>query len=191
MIIGLEGGLGSGKTIGALRYLMHDYLNGHPITANIDIYGIEYEEFKLDDFLNKEKNTIELDNVSILLDEIQIYVDCRTSASKRNRLFSYFVLQTRKRNVTLYYTTQDFDMIEKRLFNFTAIQIMCEKLFAEDYPELAEIYGIDHEDNSILDIRKYVIFDFRNKKHPRVYTKIIDVSKYYDYYDTDQKILPI
>lgn len=191
MIIGFEGGLGSGKTIGMVEYLLGDYKLNRIIRSNFDLYQIEYEYVDLNELLEKEENEIDLNNLSLGIDEIQVFVDCRISGhSKKNRLFSYFVLQTRKRNVNLYYTTQDFGMVDFRVTNHTSIQILCDKIFPYQFPDLALKYGIDEEDGSILDVRKYTIMDFRDKKRPKVTRLIKDISLFYDYYDTDQKILP-
>lgn len=57
----------------------------------------------------------------ILLDEIHVWIDSRTSASKTNRMFTYIMLQTGKADINLYYTTQDFGQVDKRLRQRTDI----------------------------------------------------------------------
>lgn len=59
----------------------------------------------------------------ILIDEAHVFVDSRAGMTKVNRLFSYLMLQTGKEGINLYYTTQDFGQVEKRLRQRTDIAI--------------------------------------------------------------------
>lgn len=63
----------------------------------------------------------------IALDEIHVLLDSRGSASKINKLMSYFILQTGKEAINLYYTTQDFGQVELRLRRRTDFAIRVEK----------------------------------------------------------------
>jgi len=173
MIIGIEGGLGSGKTLYMTKCLSDDSKNGYYVKAN---YGLNFEHDKLD-VLELMESSPELQDVAIGLDEITVFMDCRKSVSKMNRLISYFILQTRKRNVSLYYTTQDFNMVDLRLINHTHIQVICEKLYMSD--------GSDLED-----YRRYTIFDLRDKRRIKPKSFILDISDYYGLYDTNEIILP-
>ena len=101
MIIGFEGDMGSGKTANQTRYLCKDYNRGIELFTNYSLYGIEYTKF---DVMDLFKLGDDIHNMSIAIDEITVYLDCRLSASNLNRIISYFILQTRKRNVNLYYT---------------------------------------------------------------------------------------
>lgn len=191
MIIGFEGGLGSGKTVGMVRYIKQDYDDGVPIMSNMPLYDIEYQPLIMENLLNDEKGDCELYDVTICIDEITVYADCRLSTTKGNRIFSYFVLQTRKKNVDLYYTTQDFDMVDLRLYNHTHIQVICEMIFPDEEPDLAVKYGIDKKHGCIKDVRRYCIIDIRNRAKPKINRIIVRISDYYDMYDTDKTISPI
>jgi len=173
MIIGIEGGLGSGKTAKLTGYLKRDSDAGFKVFAN---YGLNFDSDFLD-VLDLLENSPELKNICIGIDEITVFVDCRKSASKMNRLISYFILQSRKRNVNFYYTTQDFAMVDFRLINHTHIQIVAEKLFQSDGEE-------------IEDIRKYTLYDYRNPKDVKKSTHLDDISQYYGLFDTDEIIKP-
>ena len=173
MIIGIDGGLGSGKTALMTGYLYEDFKQGFDVKAN---YSLNFKHDTLDVLSLLEKNP-NLKDVSIGIDEITVFMDCRTSASKMNRLISYFILQSRKRNVTLYYTTQDFNMVDLRLINHTHIQIVCNCIYDED-------------GNPIDDIRKYTIFDFRNPHDIKSNMFYLDISNVYGLYNTDEIIVP-
>ena len=174
MLIGIEGELGGGKTILLVKYLKEEQQNGRKIYTNLTLNNIEYTPINILDFL---ENNPELNNAVIGLDELTVYVDCRLSMSKANRFFSYLVLQSRKRNVDIYYTTQNMDMIDKRIVEHTLIQIICEKLEVENM----------NTDN----VRKYTYFDFRHIHKPKIKRYYLDISYYYPFYDTNQIITPI
>lgn len=177
MLIGLEGGLGSGKTIMLVRYLKRDSEKGHKILTNFGTKNFKTGSLDVQELLVYSKEGIELNNITIGLDELTVFVDCRVSMSKANRIFSYFVLQSRKRNVNIYYTTQDMRMIDKRIVNHTPIVIYCEKLYRNN----VEVDGY----------RKYKIYDFRNPRQPVVSRFIMNIKPYYDYYDTNEVIKPL
>lgn len=173
MIIGFEGGLGGGKTLGMVRYLYKDSINGYKIYSNFGLKNIKHEKVNVSEILSNK----DLHNVSIGIDEMTVFLDCRKSSSKMNRLISYFILQTRKRGVNLYFTTQDFSMIDMRLMNHCHFQVVCSTMY-------------DEKGNEIPNIKRYTIFDIRNLKNIKLRRLIIDISKYYPYYDTNEIILP-
>ena len=175
MLIGIEGELGGGKTILGVKWIRKESIKGRPILTNLNLNGIKYKPL---DVLELLKDNKELTNVVLAIDELTVYVDCRMSSSKANLFFSYLVLQSRKRNVDIYYTTQNMDMVDKRVFQHTLLQVLCEKLF-------------NSQNKEIDGYRYYTIFDFRNPRRPRTKSYTWDIRPYYKYYDTDQIIAPI
>lgn len=177
MIIGIEGGLGSGKTLLMTRYLYKDWRAGHKIYTNYKLKGIDHEIIDLTQVLDMHKNAFDLTNCSLGIDEITVFADCRKSGSKLNRVISYFILQSRKRNVDIYFTTQNLGMIDLRLVNYMDVQIICEKVR-------------DKEGKSIDGVAKYRIFDLRDANSITIERFVLDISKYYQFYDTNEVILP-
>jgi len=177
MLIGIQGGLGDGKTIMLTRYLLHDFNKGHKILCNYQLFNIEYENLIVENLLKNEQDGIHLKNVTIGIDELTVYADCRLSMSKANLLFGYLVLQSRKRSVDIYYTTQDFRMIDKRVLHHTHIQIIAESLY-------------DKNGQIIEGHKKYSIVDARNVTRMTINRFVLDIRPYYDYYDTDEIITP-
>jgi len=173
IIIGIEGGLGSGKTLLMTRYLYSDQQKGLQVMAN---YGLNFPHEKLD-VLSLMQSEIDLHGVSIGIDEATVFLDCRRSSSKMNRLLSYWVLQTRKRDVTLYFCTQDFGMIDFRLMNHTHIRILADPVY-------------DKDGNEIENVRQYRSFDMRNPRRPKVKQFIMNIEPYFGLYDTNEIILP-
>lgn len=113
IIIAFVGTVGSGKTLSAVyeAYKYYKY-KGYTVYSNI---GLKFPHIKLNrktlDALIKEKKGLQ--DAVLLMDEVHISVDSRSSMSKRNKAISYFVLQTRKRNVRLLYTTQHLHQVDK------------------------------------------------------------------------------
>lgn len=187
MIIGIEGDLGTGKTIMMVRYLYKDFIQLKNVVM-CNMIGLQFGEIidipKIMQF-DRYKKVKDIDvskmpninNVSIGIDEITVFMDCRRSMSKMNLLLSYFILQTRKRNVHLYYTTQDVDMVDSRLFKYTNMFVFCEYI----YDENGEV---------IDDWRNYFIVDRRRKRKWATNSFNMNISKYYELYDTNERILP-
>jgi len=165
IIIGLEGGLGSGKTIMGVRYLHQNHTDSIPIYAN---FWLSFPHTTLD--VNKIKDILKdkyMKFASIMIDEITVFMDCRRSMNEINLLISYFILQSRKRGVTFYYTTQDFDMVDGRLINHTDYMIECYLILksfkfnnVRILPEWDNILKLNH----CKDWRKYTILDLRDRR---------------------------
>lgn len=108
MITGLKG---AGKTAYMTKLLYDDFKRGHKVRAN---YKLEFKSEGIDlDFLLT--NPYELQNMSLGIDEAQTWLDCRMSASKKNRIFSYLMLQSRKRHVDIYFTSQQAANVDIRV----------------------------------------------------------------------------
>ena len=172
MSVGIEGGLGSGKTLMMARYLALDFMRHHRRVYSNFWLDFDYTKLDVRDMLKKKEN---LKDVSVGIDELTVFADCRSSMSELNKLISYFVLQTRKRNVCLYYTTQDFGMVDKRIIQHTLVRVFCSKVKGkpDDYP-----------------MRRYEILDIRDSftNPPQVF--YMDIRPYFNLYNTDEIIEP-
>jgi hypothetical protein len=108
MITGLKG---AGKTAYMTKLLYDAWKKGRTVRAN---YKLEFPFKAIDlDFLLT--NPYELQDMSIGIDEAQTYFDCRMSASKKNRIFSYLMLQSRKRHVDIFFTSQQAANVDIRI----------------------------------------------------------------------------
>lgn len=125
MIIGYIGARGSGKSASMTLEAYNYYLAGYTILSNIGLKFpyTPYTGSMIETFAS-EKNP--LNHAVLLIDEAHVLLDSRSSVTKRNRIVSYFILQTRKRDVHLLYTTQSYHQIEKRLRDQTDIIIECD-----------------------------------------------------------------
>jgi len=83
------------------------------ITSNNHL-NFPYTHFDPQYFLEHLEDE-ELSECILILDEAYIYLDARSGSTKLNKLFSYFIGQTRKRGVNLYICTHHRDVLDKRL----------------------------------------------------------------------------
>jgi len=129
MIISCEGFQGTGKTTMAVALNYEEHMvNGRRIISNNHL-NFDYQHFSLEWFLEHVADG-ELEDCNLLLDEMYQIADSRSSQTKLNKLFTYFVVQCRKRNVDLYICTHHLDHIDLRLRRAVDIRGSCRY-----YPE--------------------------------------------------------
>ncbi len=176
MIVGIIGKRGCGKTITMAKTVVDMLKKGKTIYTNFNINkkAIDKKYHNkinlLDAKFFKNYKDFKLYNCALFLDEIYVYIDARSSMSKRNRLWSYFINQTRKRDVDLYFTTQFFRQVELRLRENTEYFI---------FPQVIK------QHNAIIINNK--IYSYENT------LKLIGVERfvgndYFNVYDTDEII---
>jgi len=180
MIIGIEGFMGDGKTIFMVRALLKDYKRGRKIFSNFKLNNIVYTPLDINDFLNKD-DADKFHNCTIGIDEITLFMDCRRSSRKENIAISTLLRQSRKRSLDIYYTAQNLDETDLRLVRYTSIFVIAQRLYAK--------YN-DGKMREMENYRNYTIIDVRKRKD-NVSRLNLDISKYYDEYDTDEIIQSI
>src|SRR5436189_6182989 len=140
MLMGVCGNIGEGKTLYTTRYVIKSILECvncggndpkseqfpacicgdfkrryNEFLANYHIKSpspdIEVKLLKYDDLIHLGK----LDSALVVLDEVYVWFDSRTSGTKRNRAISYVVLQSRKKGMDIVYTAQAFSSVDLRL----------------------------------------------------------------------------
>jgi len=145
MIVGIIGARGTGKTLSMAKTCDEMLKKGKTVYTNfhLNLKSINKRYHKqvklLDNEFFKNYKDMKLYNCCLFIDEIYVYIDSRMSGSKRNRIWSYFINQTRKRGVDLYFTTQFFRQVEIRLrmntefFVFPRIIKQDDKLIVINY----------------------------------------------------------
>jgi len=104
--------MGTGKTLTATALAYTEHVKyGRRILANYHL-NFPHTFFDYEYFL-RHLGDEELNNCITILDEAALALECRSN-TKLNRLFTYYIVQTRKRYVDLYLCTQHIDMIDKR-----------------------------------------------------------------------------
>lgn len=160
MLVGIMGKMGSGKTLSQTILATYLHLKTKvPVFANYTLYGLPYTR------INSLKELWKLDNAIICLDEIWLSMDSRLW--KDNVAVTRFINQTRKKKLTVFFTTQHIKQVELRTRNATDILIYCEKK-----PEGHWLWFIDYQYMQIG--RKFLL------EHPE------DFYKLYNTYETLQ-----
>jgi hypothetical protein len=179
-IIGVVGSFGHGKTLIISNIAKYD-LDKHKrkIYANFKL-NFDYEPISLDKILSCVENNEQLSNCDICLDEVYLLMDSRAH-DKLNQIFSYFIMQTRKRDVNLVYSSQLYGMVDLRLRDLASLIIICVKRkdvfnyvfcvrgytpVVTQFPEkfMARYYGLyDHKE--IIDIGSKVKVEQVNIKN--------------------------
>lgn len=166
-IVAFVGDRGDGKTISmvALAYVYQQ--QGFNIYANFTLKGIPYTKITFQDLADFPEY---LENGLVLLDEGHVGVDAYQVFTKRVQDITKFTTQTRKRKLTVYFSTQVFTTVAKRLRNMTNYICECNKT----------------ETRGVIDIK---IFN-KNKISSGGFIRRItlDGRQFYDYYDTNEII---
>lgn len=130
MIIGIEGGIGTGKTLLLTTLGIADYRKGRKLFTNVKI-NIDDQKII---YLTKQyiytmlerikSGELDMKNSTVLIQEAHNYVDSRDSISMKNRTFTYWILQSRhvgRDSCDIIYDTQRFDQVDLRLRRNTDI----------------------------------------------------------------------
>lgn len=170
MIIGIIGKMGSGKTLFTSILANKAFDSGCSIYAN---YGLKFEHktLNMNDILTMSGD---LQNAMICIDEIHLFMDSRQSMSKRSRIISYFITQSRKRNLVLIYTTQNAHQVDKRLRSNTDYIIQCDNLTPGAKSDVIIRVNIHDTDNNSR------VFAFRGDPYFCLYDthQIIDFTQH-------------
>lgn len=179
MIVMITGGLGSGKTCLNTKYAVGSSKMGKELISNYHFNNMKYRKL---DIVDLYLNHPELKNIAVFGDELYTFMDCRMSITRRNRLESYFIAQTRKANVDLYFTTQYDSFVDLRLVKFVDIWV-----------EMSNIWLLNKKTN--LKYKHPYLFiaqfnDFRNPKDFKIKTMRFDGRRFFKEYNTNERIYP-
>lgn len=175
-IIAFVGKRGDGKTLLMTIFSKARVDDGDALFAN---YGVKIPrahymdlDFLRSFFDTKGEAFLHGQNATICIDEIALFIDSHDWKSKKAKIFSYFVAQTRKRGVCLFYTTQRMNMVPNRIRDNTDLIIM---------PRL----------DKKTDTLHYSIIEYDPDKgygNVRKELSISNVSRFYPLYDTQERI---
>lgn len=188
MIIGIFGGMSSGKTLIATKTALSYVPRKFKIFSN---YKMTFTT-ELIDTAHIEKyasGDSELSHSCFVLDEIYLFIDSRLGGSKSSRLYSYFALQTSKRDVILIYTAQQKHSVDKRIRDNTHLEIYCFPLIRVskrkfvDFPNSENrLIGKELNDRFYIGLVSIYHNPFMIKR------EVVLASEYFKYYDTTEII---
>lgn len=162
MLTGVMGKMGAGKTLSQtiLGIFLHLQTKA-PIFTNYTLKGVPYTR------ISSLSELWQINNGIVLLDELWLSMDSRMW--KDNVAVTRFINQTRKKRITLFYTTQHIRQVELRTRNATDVLIYCEKK-----PEGHWLYFVDYQYQQIG--QKLLLNQPQN---------------FYKYYDTYETLQPM
>ena len=104
---------------------------------------------------------------------------------KRNRVYSYWFLQTRKRKVDIIGTTQFLHQIDKRLRGIADYIIWCKKITCEP-----EKKNYRFNDNGRLDDVYIILEPFDNHEQRPLKKRVFYANPFFSLYDTNEVVDP-
>lgn len=150
-IVGIEGGIGTGKTTVLTHFAITEHVMlKKPIWANYHLKGIPYTYLTFEDLMELMKEQFDFEKAAIFLTEAHIWIDSRMSQTKQSRLFTYFMLQTGKQDINLYYDTQDFRQVDIRLRKMTDLAIHVRRKGNHHLMKIRDMHS-GKKKNAILD----------------------------------------
>jgi len=132
-VIGFVGPRGSGKSVGASRTVILDFmLKGKTVWSNMEIgfnrvfngKTIPVISQPLDRLSMQELDKLYSDGI-IYVDEVNLMMEARRAMSQENLMFSYILQQLRKRRLTIIWSAQSEMHCDDRLRFQTDIIISC------------------------------------------------------------------
>ena len=178
-IVCFLGGCGSGKTLlmSILAYAKHE--KGTPIYSN---YNVTFPYKELTDAFFRDYAQFPVYNGVLLMDEFHIYFNSRKSASAQNIGLQPLIMQTRKRSLELWFSTQLWrlcDISIREMVDFTIFPKMYVSRGESKYLPLTERWKHKEGDTYVL---KYVKVDSVGRIVER--NKIFKAERFFNLYDT-------
>jgi hypothetical protein len=177
----ITGYKGSGKTCLATKFAYEGFLIGKPIFSNYSL-AFDYQPIDIKDMLD---NPSDVKDGIILIDEAQTWVDCRMAGAKKNRLFSYLMLQGRKRRIDIIMTSQQLDNVDIRVRRnlehlYNCIPLVKDVFRGKGIMRAASDVEIE---NHRVDLIKVTWHDYSLGKIKKT---IFDPAPYFELYDSDE-----
>jgi hypothetical protein len=161
-LCGIAGDMGAGKTITLGMVGCKEFLAGGKIYSNMRLFGLPYIEVK-----NMEQIS-QMEKGIFLADELWLYADSRLSASKKNLMVSRILTQSRKHNLSIFYTCQNASQVDKRIKIPTDLWLMPRFL-----------------DSNLIKVELFK--NFKAIKMPLYFNPIL----YYCFYNTNEVIFDL
>jgi hypothetical protein len=192
MIIGFIGQRNSGKTLSMTIEAYKKYKQGYKIYSNYHL-NFPYTPYTVDDLLAFSESGMYFGNSIFLIDEIHIWFDSRCSGKKRNIIFSYFLNQSSKNDIDVYYTSQFSRQVEIRMRLNTEIVVesVCKNIvWKSKYskPYLIENYRPKPNDFKCKAYITNKIIKFSDTGLDKIAKRTFNGDKYFKLYDTRQVI---
>jgi len=164
MLTIILGDLGSGKTL--FMTIIAYKSKYKTIYSN---YTLKIPKKKVKKFTTEILFDENLKNCLVLIDEVYTLVDARNFQTSLNKIMSYILFQSRKKNLDIYVTAQLLSTIEKRFRLMANYLVQCENII-----------------NGFL----YTLTDLYSMTSKQIFLPLKIAKKFYRYYDTNELIRP-
>lgn len=151
------------------------HLKGMTVYSN---YHLNFPHIKLTKAVFDEllSDPVGLQDAVLCLDEIHIWIDSRSSMGKKNKIMTYFLLQTRKRNVRLLCTTQHLHQVDRRLRDTIDILVFCRNM-------TNKTSTVQDSSKDVYILQEYV-FQWKDDARPRL--KKLYANPIFSLFDTTE-----
>ena len=175
----ISGKRGMGKSVLLTRKLYYDAKRGYRIYANY-VLRFPYQAISLDEMMTHD---LDLQNASIGIDEAQLYFDCRCSGTKRNRIFSYIMLQSRKRHCNITLCTQQLGNVDLRIERNMDYWDICTALVYDETGRYLRPATAEDTDAHHIDAIKVDLYDMGSESHKQM---IFNPKPWFKFFDSDE-----
>lgn len=172
----ISGDIGSGKSLLCCYFAMVGHSMDKTIYSNLH-FKFPYQKLLLEELVDLKTGEIILDlqDAVVIIDEAYLWLESRLSTSKRNRIISYFLLQSRKRNLDVFLVAHSPHQLDKRA------RQNCDILYTTEFSGHPQ-HG--RKGDKVRVTRRDLSGPTGNKKF------IIDAAKLWPWFDSNQ-IFPI
>jgi len=162
-VIGILGRRGHGKTTILAMLGEHDSSNNKKVIANFYL-SFPYIHMSFADIIELPE---ELQNATVLLDEMQVGAGAREALKKTNQTINKFITQLRKRNILLIYSTQNFMFIDKSIRSQTDYLVITKRTKEVNNYKVVTVDRNDFTDSpygSVINIFNFDASDIYDRK---------------------------
>jgi len=168
------------------------YKEGYTVYSNYHL-NFPHINYTVDDLMVFAEQGQYFGNAIFLIDEIHIWFDSRCSGKKRNRIFSYFLNQSSKNDIDIYYTSQYSRQVEVRMRLNTEIVVeSTSKVLVWDSPNskptLKNNYRPKPKDYKTVTYVQNRMVQFNDTGRDNITKRVFKANKYFPLYDTRQVI---
>jgi hypothetical protein len=117
------GSIGSGKTLASIVQLVKT--KPKKLLSNATLYRLNSKRLSLS-FLKDIDEVEKINDCTLLLDMIDCLVDSRSTASNKNKVWSYLFTQLRRRNARVVASMCFLNTLDKRVRYLVTNEIRCE-----------------------------------------------------------------
>lgn len=132
----VQGNVGSGKSLFCAWVSALYGCMGRQVYSNLHLH-FPYTKLDFSDLIDLESGEIsaEIQDAVMIVDEAYLWIESRASSSKKNRLLSYLLLQSRKRNLDIFLVAHSMHQLDRRVRENCDVLYTCRFSGSRQGPE--------------------------------------------------------